>query len=207
MSAACSLVSTDRRSQRRIGSGSSRGAGRGSKGHTGHGFTLFELIAVMAIVGVMLALAVPSYQYIGNANRIAAEVNGLLGDLQFARSEALKEGQPVSVCASSNGTSCTGGTAWAGGWIVFSDQNGNGALDSPPDFVIRAQNTFAGTDTLTASGGVAVITFNREGFASLAADALLTLHAATPTAASTRCLSVSLLGLMTIQTAGVGTCT
>jgi hypothetical protein len=52
---------------------------------------------------------------------------------------------------------------------------------------------------------VGYVTFNREGFATgngIAAGVLLTLHAAIPNVASTRCLSVSVVGLMTVQTSG-----
>ncbi len=176
--------------------------------HAGRGFTLFEMVVVMGIVGILMAIAIPSYRYMTNSNRISAEVNGLLGDLEFARSEAIKEGQTVSVCVSSNGTSCTSGTSWQNGWIVFSDQNGDGAVESPPDIILRTQSPFSGTDTFTANNSISVVTFNREGFAAgLPNGALLTLHAATPSPGSTRCLSVTLIGLMTIQTYNGGTCT
>ena len=176
--------------------------------HAIRGFTLFEMVTVMGIVGILMAIAIPSYQYVTSSNRISSEVNGLLGDLEFARSEAIKEGQTVSVCVSSNGTSCTSGTSWQNGWIVFSDQNGDGAVESPPDILLRTQNTFSGTDTFTANHNLSVVTFNREGFAAgLPNGALLTLHAATPASGSTRCLSVTLIGLMTIQTYNGGTCT
>ena len=66
------------------------------------GFTLVELVTVMTIVAVLMALGVPSYQYVTNANRISSEVNGLLGDMQYARSEAIKEGQTVTICSSAN---------------------------------------------------------------------------------------------------------
>jgi type IV fimbrial biogenesis protein FimT len=49
------------------------------------GFTLIELIVVITIVSILMAVGVPSYRYVTNSNRMSAEVNGLLGDLQFAR--------------------------------------------------------------------------------------------------------------------------
>ena len=69
--------------------------------HANRGVTLFEILVVMGIVAMLMAIGIPSYKYVTNANRISAEINGLLGDLQYARSEAIKEGQTVSVCVSS----------------------------------------------------------------------------------------------------------
>ena len=94
------------------------------------GFTLTELIVVSAIVAILLGIAIPSYKYISTSYRMSAEVNGLLGDLQFARSEALKEGNGVTACVSNDGATCTGGGgSWSAGWIVFSDPNSNATVD------------------------------------------------------------------------------
>src|SRR5690348_14373151 len=76
------------------------------------GFTLIELMFAIVIIAVLMAIADPSYRYITNSNRMAAEVNGLLGDMQYARSEAIKRGQNVTVCESSDGSSCGAATAW-----------------------------------------------------------------------------------------------
>ena len=88
-----------------------------------------EMITVSAIVATLLAIGVPSYRYVGNQNRMSMEVNSLLADLQYARSEALRDGKSVTTCVSTNGTSCTGGNAWGGGWVVYA--NPTGAVTNP----------------------------------------------------------------------------
>jgi len=162
----------------------------------------------MAIVAILMALAVPSYRYITNANRIAAEVNGLLGDMQYARAEALKEGQTVTVCVSTNGTSCDGAavSTWQNGWIVFSDVNGDHAVETASgDTIYRVQSTFTSTDTFVAAPASGYVSFNREGFTTsnvAAAGLQISLHAVSANSASTRCLNITFAGLMTVQTYG-----
>ena len=55
------------------------------------GFTMIEMLMTIAIAAILMGLAIPSFRYITNANRIASELNGLLGDLQLARTEAIKD--------------------------------------------------------------------------------------------------------------------
>jgi type IV fimbrial biogenesis protein FimT len=162
------------------------------------GFNLIETLTVMSIAAILLAIAVPSYQYVSSANRIASEGNGLLGDLQYARGEAIKEGQTVSVCVSNNATTCTGGSSWQNGWIVFSDVNGNGAVDAG-DTVLRVQATFSGSDSFAANNNVTLVTFNREGFAAVTNGTMVTLRTVPEVTSYTRCLSIGLVGLTAIQ--------
>jgi type IV fimbrial biogenesis protein FimT len=172
------------------------------------GLTLLEVLTVITIVSILMALGVPSYQYVTSSNRISGEVNSLLGDLQYARAEAIKEGQTVSVCASTNLTTCSGTTTWQNGWIVFSDVNGSGAVDSPNDQVLRVQRAFSLGDTFNANNGMKFVTFNREGFALNLNNPpiTVTLHAAVPSTGSTRCLQITIVGQLTTEAAGTGAC-
>ncbi|HVC02744.1 MAG TPA: GspH/FimT family pseudopilin [Steroidobacteraceae bacterium] len=167
------------------------------------GFTLFELMIVMLIVGILAAIGVPSYQYVTASNRIASEVNGLLGDMQYARAEAIKEGLPVTVCVSTDGATCAAGnTNWNNGWIVFADSNGNHSVDSGEP-VLRQQAAFT-PDTFVANDNFSWATFNREGFAATGTTSVVTvtLHAPNNVADWTRCLTITPVGMLSVQRAG-----
>ncbi len=166
--------------------------------------TMVELLITMTVVGILLGIAVPSYRYVTYSNRASSEVNALLGEMQLARSEALKEGQFVTVCPSTNATSCAPTTTWNTGWIVFSDVNGNATVDAD-DTILRVQKAFTVTsDQFVSDNNVQAITFNREGFVSgLPATAngyiTITLHTTPVNDQWTRCLQIMTLGSLTTQ--------
>jgi type IV fimbrial biogenesis protein FimT len=159
------------------------------------GFSLIQLMVALAIVGTLTGIGIPSYRYITNTSRIAGEINNLLGDMQFARFQAIKQGQTITICsAASPYTGCQTGaaTTWNNGWIVFDDVNGNGTVDTG-ESIIRVQQAFTGSDTLT--GTLGAVTFNREGFpVALAAAMVATLHSSPTNALWTRCLRVGING-------------
>ena len=175
------------------------------------GFTLTEMMVALAIVAILMTIAGPSYQYITNSNRMSSEVNALLGDMEYAREEAIKEGQNITVCSSTTGTTCAASPNWQTGWIVFSNTNPPAA--QPAAGVLRAGPAFSGSDTFVSSPNtVTAITFNREGFATAAGFVATTivLHIATGASQWTKCLYVSAQGMMQAETIAQdpsGTCT
>jgi type IV fimbrial biogenesis protein FimT len=168
------------------------------------GFTLVELMVVIVIVAILMSIGVPSYRYVTNSNRLSGEINGLLGDMQFARAEAMKEGQTVTVCSSADGTTCSGSTDWTKGWIVFSDPANLGAVD-PGETILRVQKAlYTGDSLVDNSGTLSAATFNRAGLLSLAGlganGITLTLHDSSAVKAFTRCLWIASQGLIITQT-------
>ena len=116
------------------------------------GFTLVELLVVLAITGILLAIVVPSYAFFVNTNRLAAVTNGLVSAIQLARSEAVKRGTRVTVCKSGNAMdatpSCDVEAAWQHGWLVFVDGGTPGTIDAG-DTLLRVQDG-AAQATITA---------------------------------------------------------
>jgi len=172
------------------------------------GFTLIELLITIALAGILMTVAAPSMTKMIGANRVQTEVSSFVNDLQFARSEAIKEGQPVSVCASSDGTSCLAANTWQKGWIVFPDPNGNGTVDSG-EAALRARPALKGNDSFVATPTTTAVIFNRDGFTSNLGTSLVTfkLHTADNVAKSTRCVAVGIGGRLATQATGEGSCT
>lgn len=94
------------------------------------GFTLIELLVTLAVAAILLAIGVPAFQSLFNRNQVAAVTNDFIGALNLARSEAAKGGAETRLCMSNDNATCTGNTGWANGWVIWSDRNGNGALDA-----------------------------------------------------------------------------
>jgi type IV fimbrial biogenesis protein FimT len=158
----------------------------------------------MSIVAITLAIGIPSFQYVTTTDRMSSELNNLIGDMQFARAEAIKEGQTVTVCASANQSTCSGAVTWNSGWIVYS---GNGAQPAAGT-ILRVRSPFTGGDSFQpADGTTSALQFNREGFAiNLAGTITIRLHDPNHSSSYTRCLQLSVIGVPASIANGVGAC-
>ena len=89
-------------------------------------FTLIELVMTMAIAGIFVTIAIPSFNSTITSSRLTSYANDLVGAIYLARSEAVRRG--IQVTVSNNGAL----THWESGWTVFVDINGDETYD-PPD--------------------------------------------------------------------------
>lgn len=101
------------------------------------GYTLVELLLVMAVAGVLLAMALPSMSGMLGTQRAASLATRFMASLHLARSEAIKRNGRAVVCKSSSGSTCTTAGGWEQGWIVFHDANNNAALDGGEHIVLQ----------------------------------------------------------------------
>jgi type IV fimbrial biogenesis protein FimT len=123
------------------------------------GFTLIELLVTMAVGGILLAMALPSFRAFIENSRLTAQANSLVMSLDYARSEAIKRDLAVTVCAADlNTTTCNGSATWSTGWVV-QDPSGASPLQAVP--------ATTGNVTLTAEL-TGPITFSPNGTASAA---------------------------------------
>ena len=68
------------------------------------GFTLLELVIVVAMVAIVVSFAIPAMTTFTKNDRLTTNINILVGHLSYARSEAVKRSRQVNICTSSNGT-------------------------------------------------------------------------------------------------------
>lgn len=149
------------------------------------GFTLLEMMVTVAVAAILVTLAVPSFNEAMLGSKLNTQANNFVATVQLARSEAIKRNAPITLCASSNGTSCAATADWGVGWIVLSGANvlqrhealpadfqvrkagGTAALTFPPDVVGATAATFTvcraapigkqkRTVRVTTSGGTSV---------------------------------------------------
>lgn len=130
-----------------------------------NGFTLVELLITILVASILMATAVPAFNDFIQNNRITAASNELSTALAVARSEAIRRREPVTLCSSTNLTTCSLSTSWETGWIVFNDRNSNGVINNPPDRLLRVWNPLPNGFTVT-TGAANQIQFDRLGAAS-----------------------------------------
>jgi type IV fimbrial biogenesis protein FimT len=106
------------------------------------GFTLVELMVTLTLVAILAMLAVPSFNQAIASSQLSSATNEIYTALVQAKSEAVRRGTRVTVCATANGTTCSddpGG--WNTGWITFVDTTRTGSvnLDSGEDVIAVGQ--------------------------------------------------------------------
>ena len=107
---------------------------------TQHGFTLYELMITVLIVGIVLALSIPNMQAFTQNSRMTGAANDLHAAFHLARSESSRAKTNITICASANPMAAAancGGT-WDQGYIVFVDEDGDLNRSGAKESVLRA---------------------------------------------------------------------
>ncbi len=122
------------------------------------GLTLVELLITVAMVGLVLAIGIPSYSDFVWRNRASAAVNSLVTAFNLARSEAIKTGGRVTVCTTADPNAnppVCGGAGWHQGWIVYRDANADLTIADPAADILAVGGPLDNLFVMTGNGQLA----------------------------------------------------
>jgi len=98
--------------------------GLSSRNRHPQGFSLIELMAVLAIVVILIGVGVPSFVAFLQEIRISATANDFFSSIHLARTEAIRRNTRVDMVPADDGGD------WSKGWVVFVDENANQRPDA-----------------------------------------------------------------------------
>ncbi|MEW6729372.1 MAG: GspH/FimT family pseudopilin [Pseudomonadota bacterium] len=112
------------------------------------GFTLIELMVTLAVLGILLGIAVPSFMSTMASARLTSAANELLAAIQHTRSEAIRRGVRVTLCkagSAANQCDTNAATSWGDGWMSFTDPTTQlpPQVDAASTILVRGGGQFA----------------------------------------------------------------
>jgi type IV fimbrial biogenesis protein FimT len=144
------------------------------------GFTLNEMLIALTIVAILSAVAAPSFRQMIQNQRMTTQANELIGDLYFARSEAIKRATRTGVCkldpaSATPACNTTASALWSSGRLVFIDANNDGQYKSADgDTLLKTRETLEGGNKLGGDGRTAgtanFVAFNDRGATTATAN-------------------------------------
>jgi type IV fimbrial biogenesis protein FimT len=136
-----------------------------------NGFTLLELMVTLAIASILISVGVPGFRNVIMDNRLVNHANQFVTSVNLARSSAVRFQRNATICASANFDAalptCSGGSNWSQGWIVWVDKDRDDATDT--NEIITVHEPLNGSVTLT-SGAAGRFSYDARGFGTTAAD-------------------------------------
>ena len=174
------------------------------------GFTTVELLVTLAVVGVTLAIGLPSMASWAARARLSSLSEDLLVHLHLARSESIKRGGAVVLCKSADGETCTSAGTWSQGWIIFHDADNNG-VRGPREAIVQRMGALPEGWRLAGNSAVSrYISYQPSGSTRLASGGFqagtLTLCQLSAGPVTARQIVLNAAGRPRLQTTTVASC-
>jgi type IV fimbrial biogenesis protein FimT len=151
---------------------------------TARGFTLFELMLVLAIAGVLVGIGLPNLTQFVRSNQMTAAANDMLTAVHVTRAEAVKRRLPTEVCFTTTPNAATPACDGDGtqGWVAWVDDanpdvthanDGNGAVNTNEPILLRHGALPDNVRIVSKpAGNAGYVAFMDTGFVKVAANDL-----------------------------------
>jgi type IV fimbrial biogenesis protein FimT len=120
------------------------------------GFTLIEMLIAILLSAILIAIGVPNYKYLmQNMNAMALSTDFTTA-LAYARNEAIRRVNFVTICPAANTSlnSCGAAGNWSNGWIIFVDPNATGTISSGSTLLKVREALETGTSITTTQAKI-----------------------------------------------------
>ena len=168
------------------------------------GFTLIELIVVLAIFGILVTLGLPNFNVWTQNAQIRTAAGAIQNGLQLARSEAVRRNAQIRFQLTDTTDNNCALTTTATNWITsFDDPTGacggafvneafliSDATNNPAPRMIQRRPAAEGSSRVVASANQSVIVFNGLGRADT--GAVIDFNPSTGACTAFRCLRVTI---------------
>lgn len=101
--------------------------------HNQSGFTLLELLYVLAILLITASFSTPLFSFIENRNAIHSR-DKIITIINTARGLALSHAKPVTICPIESNNEC--GSDWTNGFLIFIDFDNRGQVDNTDEILM-----------------------------------------------------------------------
>ncbi|WHI48804.1 GspH/FimT family pseudopilin [Microbulbifer sp. JMSA004] len=132
------------------------------------GVTLIELMATVTVLGIVVAIGLPSFNALIEHNRLVAMTNDLNGTLQYARSEAVRRGGGVEITSINDDIE--------NGVIIWVDDDGNDAYADGEELrILRVEHEDISIVADVAGAAVTDLEFSFNAHGEISLGTTLTL--------------------------------